>query len=337
MLSRMKSHPLFGYGMIIIGLHIFGLLSLFLVARNYPALFGIGFLAYTLGLRHAFDADHIAAIDNTVRKLIQDRKEPSGVGLFFSLGHSTVVFLLTLLTTITVGWVQTQMPYLKEYGELIGTTVSGSFLLFIGIINLLILVNICKAFSRMYRGIYEAKEIERLLLSRGFLSRYIGRFFHIISQSWHVYPLGFLFGLGFDTASEIALLAISAGAVEKGVPLLGILSLPILFAAGMSLMDTADEVFMTKAYGWAFQNPLRKMYFNLVVTALSVVSALLIGLVELTQALIPHLGLKNVSLSWLENFDVGGLGYYLVLLFVVSWVCSYGMWKLLRLEERGGS
>jgi high-affinity nickel-transport protein len=335
--SLAKKRPWVGYLGVIIALHLIGFVGLAFSAASHPGLLGMGILAYTLGLRHAFDADHIAAIDNTVRKLLQERKEPSGVGFFFSLGHSTVVFLLTVLTTFTVDWVREKMPAMQEYGEWIGTTVSGVFLLFIGLLNLFILINICKAFSRMYRGSESPGEIERLLLSRGFVSRFLHRFFHLISKSWHVYPLGFLFGLGFDTASEIALLAISAGAAAKGIPLFGILSLPLLFAAGMSAMDTADEILMTKAYAWAFHHPLRKMYFNLVVTALSVASAWLIGIVELSQLLIPHLGWKNAFLSWLEEFDVGGLGYDLLLLFVLSWAFSYGIWRFLRLEERQGS
>jgi high-affinity nickel-transport protein len=322
-----------GYGAVILGLHLLGLAALLPAARAHPALLGMGFLAYTLGLRHAFDADHIAAIDNTVRKLVRQDHSPMGVGFYFSLGHSTVVFLMVLATVFVARWTQQALPHFQVVGGLIGTIASGAFLILIGLLNLFIWLDIYLIFQQMRRGAYDAEELERLLLSRGLISRVAGPLFRLINRSWHVYPLGFLFGLGFDTASEIALLALSAGAAAHALPAWGILALPLLFAAGMSLMDTADGVFMTTAYRWAFATPLRKTYYNLTVTGLSVVAALLIGLIELTQVLTHALGLTAGFWGRLQALDFGWIGYLLVGLFILTWSLSYGAWRLLRIEE----
>ncbi|MDK2895725.1 MAG: nickel/cobalt transporter (NiCoT) family protein [Moorella sp. (in: firmicutes)] len=325
------------YGAVIMGLHLLGISLLLPKASEYPGLVGIGFLAYTLGLRHAFDADHIAAIDNTVRKMVQQEEDPTGVGFFFSLGHSTVVFLMAMITAISVFWVQKNLPQLEAVGGLIGTTVSGVFLILIGLFNLAIWFDIYRIFIKMRRGQYNEENLEQLLLSRGFLSRFFGPLYRFIKKSWHVYPLGFLFGLGFDTASEVALLAISANAATQAIPFAVILSLPILFAAGMSLMDTADGIFMTTAYNWAFSTPLRKIYYNLSVTGLSVIAALLIGLIELAQVLTPKLGLNNGVWGWIQTLDFGGIGYLLVGLFVLVWGLAYFLWKVLRIEDLPGA
>ncbi|WP_035100282.1 HoxN/HupN/NixA family nickel/cobalt transporter [Aneurinibacillus terranovensis] len=317
-------------------LHLIGITGILSVRHGHPLFLGMAFLAYTLGLRHAFDIDHIAAIDNTVRKLVQQNRNPAGVGFFFSLGHSTVVFLLAVCTAFSVQWVHDKLPYLKEVGGIIGTLVSGIFLLLIGLVNLIILKNISQAFLKMRRKKYGEEEFDSLLLSRGFLSRFIRPLYAFINQSWHVYPLGFLFGLGFDTASEVALLAMSAGAVKNALPLSGILALPILFAAGMSLLDTADGVFMTTSYRWALNNPVRKIYYNLTVTAISVLSALLIGLVELAQIVVPQLGLTGGFWLYIQDLNLGALGYILVALFVCVWGVSYCVWKWFRIEERWG-
>jgi high-affinity nickel-transport protein len=293
----------------------------------------MGFLAYTLGLRHAFDVDHIVAIDNTVRKLVQQKQNPVGVGFFFALGHSTVVCLMAIVTALSVGWAQRELPQLRAIGGVIGTTVSGGFLLLIGVLNLIIWLDIFQIFQQIRRGQFDASQVEQLLLSRGLLARVAAPLFRFIGKSWHVYPLGFLFGLGFDTASEVALLAISAGAAASALPLAGILILPLLFAAGMTTMDTADGVFMTTAYTWAFATPLRKVYYNLTVTGLSVVAALLIGVVELGQVFSQKVGLSGPLWLKLQALDFGRLGYILVGLFVFTWVLSYGTWKVLRLEE----
>jgi nickel/cobalt transporter (NiCoT) family protein len=327
-------HEWMGYGGVVVSLHCLGLAAVLSVARAHPVLLGMGFLAYTLGLRHAFDADHIAAIDNTVRKLVQKGRSPMGVGFYFSLGHSTVVFIMAVVTAVVARWAQAAMPHLQQIGGPIGTTVSGGFLLLIGVLNLLIWMDIYLIFQRMRHGSEDAGALEHLLLSRGFISRFAGPLFRLINHSWQIYPVGFLFGLGFDTASEVALLALSAGAAASALPIVGVLSLPLLFTAGMSMMDTADGVFMTTAYGWAFATPLRKVYYNLTVTGLSVVAALLIGLIEVMQVVSQELGATTGFWGWLQTLDFGVIGYLLVGLFVLTWALSYGAWKVLRIEER---
>lgn len=329
----MNKSRVFVYVAGVVVLHLMGIGLLFSYARSHAVLLGMGFLAYTLGLRHAFDVDHIVAIDNTVRKLVQQKQNPVGVGFFFALGHSTVVCLMAIVTALSVGWAQRELPQLRAIGGVIGTTVSGGFLLLIGVLNLIIWLDIFQIFQQIRRGQFDASQVEQLLLSRGLLARVAAPLFRFIGKSWHVYPLGFLFGLGFDTASEVALLAISAGAAASALPLAGILILPLLFAAGMTTMDTADGVFMTTAYTWAFATPLRKVYYNLTVTGLSVVAALLIGVVELGQVFSQKVGLSGPLWLKLQALDFGRLGYILVGLFVFTWVLSYGTWKVLRLEE----
>jgi high-affinity nickel-transport protein len=322
-----------GYVIVVILLHIAGVIGLYSAARDVPSFWAIGLLAYTLGLRHAFDVDHIAAIDNTVRKLVQQKKNPLGVGFYFSLGHSSVVFLMAAATVLSVQWAQRELPWMQNIGGVIGATVSGSFLVIIGIINLLILLNLYQLFRKYRKGLHDEDEFEKLLNSRGFFARIIGPLYKFINKSWHVYPLGFLFGLGFDTASEVALLAISAGAVKQSLSFVGILSLPVLFAAGMSMMDTADGMFMTKAYKWAFSTPIRKLYYNLTVTTIAVVAALIIGGIELGQVLSEEIGLEGKFWSWLQELDFGAMGYILVGLFVVAWAISFGIWKWMKIED----
>ncbi|WP_411682855.1 HoxN/HupN/NixA family nickel/cobalt transporter [Clostridium thailandense] len=330
---QFKEQPAWlSYGIVVIALHIIGIALLLINTHRYPQIIGFGFLAYTLGLRHAFDVDHIAAIDNTVRKLVQDKEDPAGVGFFFSIGHSTVVFMMAVITAFSMKWAQNNIPQIKEIGSLIGTTVSGIFLVLIGVLNLYIWFDIYKIFIGTRRGEYHEENLDKLLLNRGFISRLLGSFYRFINKSWHVYPLGFLFGLGFDTASEVALFAVSANAATQYVPITFIISLPIIFAAGMSLMDTADGIFMTTAYNWAFSTPLRKIYYNLSVTGISVVAALFIGFIELAQILTPKLGLNSGLWRWIQNLNFGSMGYLLVGLFIISWGISYLAWKMLRLE-----
>jgi nickel/cobalt transporter (NiCoT) family protein len=333
-LSRILKKNWIPYSVVVLFLHIVGLSFLFLGARNHSLLLGMAFLAYTFGLRHAFDADHIAAIDNTVRKLAQQKKNPVGVGFFFSLGHSSVVFLMAVLLAVSVQWAQRELPQWQEMGGVVGTIVSGCFLLLIGILNAIILFDLKRVFLKLRKGTYNEEEVEQLLLNRGFLARFAGPLFKLINKSWHVYPLGFLFGLGFDTASEVALLAISTGVANGALPLVGILSLPILFAAGMSLMDTADGVFMTNAYRWAFSTPLRKVYYNLTVTTISVLAALLIGMIELAQVFSEKFNLNSGGWHWIQNLNISWLGYLLVVLFLLSWGISFVIWKAFKLEER---
>ena len=299
---------------------------------------GVGLTAYTLGLRHAFDADHIAAIDNTTRKLMNDGQRPLGVGFYFSLGHSTVVFGLALLLSLgmkaVIGSVQENSSALHRYTAVIGTSVSGVFLYLIAIVNIVILVGILRVFARMRRGDYDDAALDEQLNNRGLLNRFLGRFTRSITKSWHMYPLGVLFGLGFDTASEIALLVLAGTTAVAGLPWYAILCLPILFAAGMSLLDTIDGSFMNFAYGWAFSKPVRKVYYNITVTGLSVAVALIIGSIELLGLLANQLGWKGGFWVWLGGIDLNTVGYFIVGMFVLTWAIALLVWRFGRIEEK---
>ncbi|HTD80254.1 MAG TPA: HoxN/HupN/NixA family nickel/cobalt transporter, partial [Chloroflexota bacterium] len=289
-------------------------------------------------LRHAFDADHISAIDNTTRKLLQDRKRPVGVGFFFSLGHSSVVFLIALglgfAVRIVMDGVVADDGNLRNIGGMVGTGVSGLFLVLIGVLNLIILLDIFGVFRRMRRGEYDRVTLEEHLVTGGVLTRAFRKLFAVITDSWQMYPIGFLFGLGFDTASEVALLAISAGAASQGLPFTAIISLPLIFAAGMSLMDTTDGAFMAKAYSWAFSNPIRKLFYNMTMTGLSVFVALFVGVVELSQILIQLLGLEGGVWDVIAGLDLGSLGLIIVASFIVAWITAFVIFKVRRVEER---
>ncbi|AJY76705.1 HoxN/HupN/NixA family nickel/cobalt transporter [Paenibacillus beijingensis] len=323
-----------GYPIVIVMLHVIGVAGLAYAASSSAAFWGLGLLAYTYGLRHAFDADHIAAIDNTVRKLTEQKRNPLGVGFYFSLGHSSVVFLLVLGIALSIKWIQNEMPLMQDIGGVIGMSVSGLFLILIGLLNLAILIQLLRMFRQMRVEKLDTEQLNHLLESRGLFARLFRPLFRFIGRSWHVYPLGFLFGLGFDTATEIGLLAVSATAAQASVPLAGILSLPILFAAGMSLMDTADGFLMSKAYDWAFMTPLRKMYYNITVTAISVAAALVIGVVELIQVAADKLNLQSPFFRWISDIDFSMMGYVLVGLFILAWIVSILVWKKMKLEQR---
>jgi len=324
-----------GFGGAVVGLHVVGWGLLLVFASSQPVLVGLGTLAYTFGLRHAFDADHIAAIDNTTRKLRQQGQRPLGVGFFFSLGHSTIVFALAIGLAVAAAAVKADLPGFAEVGSVIGTGVSGTFLLIIGGLNLVVLIDVMRIARAMRNGELDESELERRMLDRGFMNRlFIGKAFRLISRSWHLYPLGILFGLGFDTASEVGLLALTAGAAGGGTPVLAILALPTLFAAGMSLADTADGVFMSKAYGWAFSSPARKVFYNITVTSLSVAVALAIGTVEVLQVLANRLDWRGEFWDWLGGLDFGTLGYVVVGAFVVTWALAYAVFRARRIEER---
>jgi nickel/cobalt transporter (NiCoT) family protein len=299
---------------------------------------GVGVTAYTLGLRHAFDADHIGAIDNTTRKLMSDGQRPLSVGFFFSLGHSTIVFALGALVTIGVrglsGAVENDGSSLHEATGLIGPLVSGSFLFTIGILNLVILVSIFRIFRRMREGHFDERELEEQLESRGFMNRFYGRATKAVTKPWQMYPLGCLFGLGFDTATEVALLVLAGGAAASGLPVYAIVCLPILFAAGMSLLDTIDGAFMNFAYGWAFSQPVRKIYYNLTVTGLSVAVALLIGTIELMSVLADKLSLTGMPWDLVSNLDLNLVGYAIVGLFVLTWGIALVVWHLGDIERK---
>jgi high-affinity nickel-transport protein len=306
-------------------------------SAHYPALVGLGFVAYMFGLRHAFDADHIAAVDDTVRYLLQKGKQPLGVGFYFSLGHSTIVMALGLVVAFAATAVKRELPALQNVGGIVGASVSGVFLWIIGVLNLLVLLDILKVWKQAKGGTHSHAHLEELLLKRGLLNRLFGgRLRTLMNHSWQMYPLGLLFGLGFDTASEVGLLAMTAGASAGNLPVAAVLSLPILFAAGMSLMDTTDGVLMSKAYNWAFLNPLRKIFYNITTTGLSVAVALLIGSIELLQVFGNVLGLRGDFYDFVARLDFGILGYAIVGLFLLAWGSSVTLWKFGRIEERFG-
>ncbi len=325
------------YGFVAI-LHGLGWALFLYYAAQYPALVGLGFVAYMFGLRHAFDADHIAAIDDTVRFMLQKGRIPLAVGFSFSLGHSSVVFALALAITFAATAVKQALPAMQGMGSIIGTGVSAAFLLIIGIINLFVLLDILKVWQQARTGRHNHEHLEELLARRGFMNRMFGgRLQSFITASWQMYLVGFLFGLGFDTASEVGLLAMTGGAAAGNLPLPAILSLPILFAAGMSLMDTSDGVLMCKAYNWAFMNPLRKIIYNITTTTLSITVALLIGGIEVIQVLGSALDLRGPFFMAFRQLDFGGLGYLIVGLFICAWVLSWLVWRAGRMEERYGN
>ncbi|MFE3629151.1 Nickel transporter NicT [Streptomyces goshikiensis] len=299
---------------------------------------GIGVTAYTLGMRHAFDADHIAAIDNTTRKLMNDGQRPLSVGFWFSLGHSTIVFGLAVLLSLGIkalaGPVRDDDSELHNVTGLIGTSVSATFLYVIAAINLVILAGIWKVFRQMRSGAYDEATLEKHLDNRGFMNRLLGRTMKSITKPWQMYPLGLLFGLGFDTATEIALLVLAGSGAASGLPWYAILCLPVLFAAGMSLLDTIDGSFMNFAYGWAFSKPVRKVYYNLTVTGLSVAVALVIGTVEVLGLLAEKLDLHGPFWDWAGGLDLNTIGFVVVGLFFVTWILALVLWKYGRIEEK---
>lgn len=290
-----------------------------------PALLGTALLAYMFGLRHAFDADHIAAIDNVVRKLMQEGKAPYATGFFFSLGHSSIVVLASIAIAVSATMMQGRLHEFHNLGGLIGTSVSALFLLVVGIANLFILKGIWAAFIRARRGEKIVDEdLDAQLAGRGLIARIFRPLFGIVSRSWHMYPIGFLFGLGFDTATEVGLLGISATQATQGVSFWSILIFPALFTAGMSIMDTTDSVLMTGAYSWAFVNPMRKLWYNLTITIASAVIAIFIGGIEALGILADRLGLRGGLWGAIEgiNENLATFGYAIVGIFVVSWVVS---------------
>jgi len=330
---------------VIAGLHLLGWATLVYVVE--PARLslggkafgvGVGLTAYTLGLRHAFDADHIAAIDNTTRKLMSDGQRPLAVGFFFSLGHSTVVFALALLLAIGVkaiiGPLEDDSSALHHYTGLIGTSVSGLFLCLIAILNIIVLIGIVRVFVRLRRGDFDEAELEQQLDNRGLLNRLFGRFTQSITKSWHMYPVGLLFGLGFDTATEIALLVLAGTSAAAGLPWYAILCLPVLFTAGMCLLDTIDGSFMNFAYGWAFSSPVRKIYYNITITGLSVAVALLIGSIELGGLFAGQLGWRGRFWAWLGGLDLNTVGLVVVGMFVGTWAIALLVWRYGRIEEK---
>jgi high-affinity nickel-transport protein len=335
-------------GVVVLLLNVVGWSLLALAVGHHPHAsqgnlfgFGTGVLAYTLGMRHAFDADHIAAIDNTTRKLVGEGKRPLGVGFSFSLGHSTVVFVLAIILNFGIHALNLQVSNstssLHAAASIVGTSVSGTFLYLIALINLCVLVSLGRLYRQMRSGAYDEAELEQQLDSRGLMNRVLGRYARRIDSSGKMYPLGVLFGLGFDTATEIALLVLAGSAVVGGVPFTAILALPVLFAAGMCLFDTLDGCFMNFAYGWAFANPVRKIFYNLTITGLSVAVAFIIGSIELLGLVGRESGLTSPFWNFVRGFNINEAGFAIVGLFVVTWAMALLYWRLARVEERLGS
>jgi nickel/cobalt transporter (NiCoT) family protein len=352
-LTAGDKRSLWGMGIVVVLLHVIGLGILFgAVAPQHLQLggdhpiftVGVGVLAYTFGLRHAFDADHIAAVDNTTRKLLADReaagtrRQPLSVGFWFSLGHSTIVFALAFLLSIgvkaLVGPVEDDSSRLHTITGLIGPTVSGVFLWVLGILNLVTLLGILKVFRDLRRGRYDEAELERRLDERGFMNRFLGGLTKAVRKPWHIYPVGVLFGLGFDTATEVGLLVLAGGAAAFALPFYAILVLPILFAAGMCLMDTVDGVFMNAAYGWAFARPVRKIFYNLTITSISVAVALVIGTIELAGVIADRADITHGPIAELARIPLDYAGYAIVALFVIAWTLAITVWKVGRIEDR---
>jgi high-affinity nickel-transport protein len=337
-----RLYGMFGF---IVLLHVAGWTILIIAASHHYGAgkgqllgVGTGVLAYTLGMRHAFDADHIAAIDNTTRKFMSEGKRPMSVGFFFSLGHSSVVFAITVLLGLGAralgSQVQNANSPLHHYGTLIGTSVSGGFLYLIATLNLIILVGIVRLFFQMRQGRFDDSELEKHLNSRGFMMRFFGPLARSVDAPWKMYPVGILFGLGFDTATEVAFLVLAGTSVAAGLPLWAILCLPLLFAAGMSLLDTVDGSFMNFAYGWAFSKPVRKVYYNIAITGLSVFVAFYIGTLELMQVLTQEVKLHGGLWNYAAAFNINKAGFTIVGIFVATWVFALMYWKYGHVEER---
>ena len=309
----------------------------FLAFHGNPTLLGVALVIYGLGLRHAVDADHIAAIDNVTRKLMQEGRRPVAVGFFFAMGHSTVVTIAAAAVAVTATLLGS-FDAIKGVGGIIGTAVSSLFLLAIAAANVVIFASIYRTYRRVrVGGSYAEEDLDILLNSRGFLARLFRPAFRLITRSWHMFPLGFLFGLGFDTATEVAMFGVSAAQAANGIPVSAIMVFPVLFAAGMSLVDTTDGVMMLGAYDWAFVKPMRKLFYNMTITLVSVVVAVLVGGVEALGLVGDQLGLSDEGGFWSavatvnDNFNV--IGFAIIGLFALAWAVSFALYKLKRLDE----
>lgn len=348
--TRLSSHEkrtLTWLGLVIALLHIigWGIFLGFVVPSHFRGLgLGIGVLAYTLGLRHAFDADHLSAIDNTTRKLLQDRSDqaesnrPLSTGFFFSLGHSTVVVAIGAGIVIAErsvwGSLHGQHATLASVGGIVGTLVSASFLFLIALLNVSILLGISRVMRAMKQGTFDEEELEAHLMRRGFMNRFFGKLTRSIHSEWQLYPVGVLFGLGFDTATEVALLATTAVLATASLPWYAIMCLPILFTAGMSLMDTADTVLMVFAYDWAFFNPVRKVYYNLVITTLSIAICVVIGSIEVAGLVASEFNIEHGPLAAAGDVNINTAGFIIVAMFIVTWLGALAYWRIAKVEER---
>ena len=328
----------------------FGIYATFLIGTKYPIFWALGILAYTLGLRHGVDADHICAIDNTTRKLLQQDKRPTTVGTWFSLGHSTIVVAMIAVLVIATQFIASNLPAFEADGAVLGTLISGGFLYIIALINFLIFWEIYLIFKSLRSGALDQKKLDETLLKRGFMNRYFGKLFRIVNEPWQIYPIGVLFGLGFDTASEVALIAITLKTATASVnfPLWMVLVLPFMFTCGMVLTDTTDGFGMRFAYGWAFMRPIRKVYYNLTMTVISVIVAVVIGTIELLGVLASELSLSGGpfgfwnTMNWLNNSNGpdgieiwGWCGIIIILLFVGSWAVSIAIYRWKHIEQVG--
>ena len=359
-LTARDRRSLAGMGGFVVLLHVVGFVVLFAfvvpshyhLGGDHPVFTaGVGILAYTFGLRHAFDADHIAAVDNATRKLMADNAEreatgtprerirkPLSVGFWFSLGHSTIVFGLSVLLAFGIrslrGQVENGDSGLHDVTGIVGASVSGVFLLLLGLLNFVSLLGIMRVSRELRQGRYDEAELEEHLNKRGFMNRILGGLTKSVRKAWHIYPVGVLFGLGFDTATEVGLLVLAAGAAAFTLPWYAIVVLPVLFAAGMSLMDTVDGVFMNAAYGWAFAKPVRKIFYNLTITTISILVAVVIGGIELVGVIADQTDTTGGIIGWIAGINLDYAGYAIVALFVVAWLVAIAIWKLGRIEER---
>ncbi|HEX7683462.1 MAG TPA: HoxN/HupN/NixA family nickel/cobalt transporter [Trinickia sp.] len=327
---------LFGIYGVLIAINVLTWVWALIAFHAYPVLLGTALLAYSFGLRHAVDADHIAAIDNVTRKLMQERKRPVAVGFFFSFGHSSVVVLASVAVALAMTAIQSHFDDFKAIGGIIGTVVSSLFLFTLALMNFLILRGIYRAWRHVRSGgAYVDDDFDMLLANRGFVARIFRPLFRLVTRSWHMYPIGFLFGLGFDTATEIGLLGIAATQAAKGLSPWAIMVFPALFSAGMSLIDTLDGHLMLSAYGWAYQKPLRKIYYNMTITLVSIAVAIVIGGIEALRLIADQLNLKgsvwNAIGSLNDNF--GALGYVIIGIFALSWIASVVIYRVKRFDE----
>ncbi|GAC1400692.1 MAG: HoxN/HupN/NixA family nickel/cobalt transporter [Chloroflexota bacterium] len=325
---------LIGIYTLLIGFNIAVWGTLLLSSARYGVLLSLAPIAYGFGLRHAVDPDHIAAIDNTTRKLMQDGKRPVAVGFFFSLGHSTVVFSLSILIALSAAYVKKNLPHMQSVGSVIGTSVSGGFLVIIAIINAIVLLDIYKTWRTVRRGgTYDDSTLDEYLQNRGLLARLFRPLLKVVTNSWNMYLIGILFGLGFDTASEVGILGMSATAGAGGMPVWFILLLPLLFVAGMSIVDTTDGIAMLGAYGWAYVRPVRKLYYNMNITLISILVALVIGGIEVLQVISTETGARGGIWDWANNVPFSVLGFYIIGIFMGSWIISMAVYKLRGIDK----
>jgi len=344
-LTRSERGRLGAMASVVVALNVFGW-GIFVIAiaphhfefKGLGLGLGVAFTAWTLGARHAFDADHISAIDNTTRKLMADGRRPLSTGFFFALGHSTIMMVvgvgLSIAARAVFGALVDPSSTYETLGGVVGTSLAATFLYLIALLNLIVLAGILKVFRGMRRGEFDEAELERQLQARGLMWRFFGRFMRSITKTRHMFFVGLVFGIGFDTATEVLLLAATAAAATQGLPWYAVLSLPLLFAGGMTLFDTLDGCFMNFAYGWAFARPVRKVYYNLVITGLSIAVAFLVGTIEVCGLLSDELNLHGWFWDFMSGFDINTAGFVIAALFVVVWVVAVAYWKLGRVESR---